>query len=98
MYPYSLQQLISLNFPFQTSLREINPVVVKAGKKPEGSAAKTKAANASLSVGEEVPQNSLVTLSSGIRKRDATFARLSLSRLQLGISSPRVYSFSIFHK
>jgi hypothetical protein len=73
-------------------------VVVKAGKKPEGSAAKTKAANASLSVGEEVPQNSLVTLSSGIRKRDATFARLSLSRLQLGISSPRVYSFSIFHK
>ena len=73
-------------------------VAVKVGKKPKRSVAKTKAANASLSVGKEAPQNSLMTLSSGICKRDATFAKLSLSRLQLGISSPRVYRFLVFCK
>jgi hypothetical protein len=57
---------------------------VKAGKKPEGSSRKSKDADAAKSAGDIVPESTPTTLSSGSLKRNATFAGLSMSRMQLG--------------
>jgi hypothetical protein len=57
---------------------------VKAGKKPKGSSRKSKDADAAKSAGDIVPESAPTTLSSGSLKRNATFAGLSMSRMQLG--------------
>jgi hypothetical protein len=57
---------------------------VKAGKKPEGSSRKFKDADATKSAGDIVPESTPTTLSNGLLKRNATFARLSMSWMQLG--------------
>jgi hypothetical protein len=57
---------------------------MKAGKKPEGSSQKSKDADAAKSPGDIVPESTPTTLSSGSLKRNATFAGLSISRMQLG--------------
>jgi hypothetical protein len=59
---------------------------VKAGKKPEGSSKKSKDADAVPSVGDQVLEINPTSVSSGSLKRSATFAGLSISRLDLGIS------------
>jgi hypothetical protein len=65
---------------------------VKAGKKPKGSSKKSKdadvtlSAGTTLSAGDDTPRINPVTLSIGSLKRDATFAGLSISRMQLDIS------------
>jgi hypothetical protein len=61
-----------------------NKASVKAGKKPAGSSRKSKDADAAKSAGGEVPETNPTTVSSGLLKRNATFAGLSMSRLQLG--------------
>jgi hypothetical protein len=59
---------------------------VKAGKKPEGSSKKSKDAGAVPSTGDQVLKINPMSVSSGSLKRSATFAGLSISRLDLGIS------------
>jgi hypothetical protein len=59
---------------------------VKAGKKPEGSSKKSKDADAVPSAGNQVLKINPMSISSGSLKRSATFAGLSISRLDLGIS------------
>ena len=64
---------------------------VKPGKKLEGSSKKSKDAGVTLSAGaisagDNTPEINPVTLSTGSLKRDATFARLSISRMQLDIT------------
>jgi hypothetical protein len=58
----------------------------KAWKKPEGSLKKSKDVGVTLSAGDDTPRINPVTLSTGSLKRDAAFAGLSVSRMQLDIS------------
>ena len=64
---------------------------VKVGKKLEGSSKKSKDAvvtlsTSTISVSDDTPEINPVTLSSGTLKRNAAFARLSISRMQLNIT------------
>jgi hypothetical protein len=59
---------------------------VRVGKKPEGSSKKSKDADAAPSVGEQVLEIIPTSFSNGSLKKSATFAGLSMSRLEFGIS------------
>jgi hypothetical protein len=58
----------------------------KAGKKPDGSSKKSKDADVVPSVGDQVLEINPTSVFSGSLKRNASFAGLSISRLDLGIS------------
>jgi hypothetical protein len=59
---------------------------VKAEKKPNGNSKKSKDVDTVPSAGDQVLEINPTSVSSGSLKRSATFAGLSISRLDLGIS------------